>query len=66
MSPGVDTALEILRKIVHDLIKLYRHPVRRFEGQTQALAGRAEDVLWANKVEKYFAIRVPRLGSVLG
>ncbi|KAK0751510.1 hypothetical protein B0T18DRAFT_69955 [Schizothecium vesticola] len=59
--PGVSAALEVLRKLILDFIKLYRRLVRRFEDQTQTLAGWAEDAtldtLWADMVKSYFCER---------
>jgi hypothetical protein len=59
--PGVSAALEVLRKLLLDFIKLYRRLVRRFEDQTQTLAGWAEDAtmdaLWADMVKSYFCER---------
>lgn len=56
--PGVDAALEVLRKLILDFIKLYRRLVRRFEDQTQTLAGWAGDAtldaLWADMAKSFF------------
>lgn len=59
--PGVDAALEVLRKLILDFIKLYRRLVRRFEDQTQSLADWAEDTtldaLWADMAKSFFCER---------
>lgn len=59
--PGVDAALEVLRKLILDFIKLYRRLVRRFEDQTQTVAGWAEDAtldaLWADMAKSFFCER---------
>ncbi|KAK1829811.1 hypothetical protein QBC39DRAFT_355405 [Podospora conica] len=59
--PGVTAALEVLRKLILDFIKLYKRLVRRFEEQTQALAGWAEeatlDALWMDMVKSFFCER---------
>lgn len=59
--PGVDAALEVLRKLILDFIKLYRRLARRFEDQTQTLAGWAGDAtldaLWADMAKSFFCER---------